>query len=293
MDISGYIEKENELKKYRIKLEKLVEKRTRELDQINSELREEIEKTKNTELQLKKSLVKEKEYSELKSRFISTASHEFRTPLTTILSSVDLIDLFINTEKHDEIFPFIEKVRDSVSSLTSLIDDILVLNKTDRKIIVNKPVSVNVKELVNKIINEILFSSNNNISVIFNSNISDNKKYLIDEKQFSMVCVNLISNSFKYSDNNGKVSVKLKYKNKKLIFTVKDNGIGIEENDLPYIFEQFHRGKNTGNIQGTGLGLSIVKKSVELLQGSIEVKSSKNYGSRFKVKIPVKRSRDA
>lgn len=291
-DITEKVETENELIEYRNELESLVEKRTKQLDLINRELHNEIKKTKETESQLKELLLKEKEFSNLKSRFISTASHEFRTPLTTILSSVDLIDLYIQNQKFYEILPYFEKVRRSVTNLTTLIDDVLILNKTEVSQTTYNPSMINLLGITKQIINDIALNKSEEIKLSFETNIDRDINFMLDQKLYSLLCSNLITNAIKYSPGNSEVKIVLNHFDSKINFSVEDNGIGISESDIPLIFEQFHRGENTQNIQGTGLGLSIVKRAVEIQGGQINVKSKLNFGSKFTVILPALRGND-
>ncbi len=284
-DITGKVEKENELIKYREHLEELVETRTEELDRVNVNLREQLQKEKELEMMLRKSLGKEKELNELKTRFISTASHEFRTPLTTVLASAEMIQRYgkkWNEEKYNE---YIDKIKKSVGYLIKLIDDVLTISRTESGKILFNPDMVDLYKLCTEIIEETKSNINRKHNFVFNFSMRK-IKYNLDPKLLKFILTNLLSNAFKYSPEGGKIELSVSYKKDLIEITVADEGIGIPTEDMIHLFEPFHRSANTVEIPGTGLGLSIVKHAVELHKGKIVLKSELGKGTTFTVDIP-------
>ena len=286
-DITERKQSEEELEKHRNHLEELVETRTKEIDVINRELKKEIEMKNEAQHLLSESLEKEKELSDLKSRFISTASHEFRTPLTSILMSAGLIQRYYNKWDSTKIDEHLERVIHSVKNLTKLIDNVITINRADAGKIILNPVKIDLKELCDRIIEEINFTTSNQLKILLKFNCKETC-HSLDAKQIEIILQNLLSNAVKYSPNGGVVILEVNLKGKKLLFSVIDEGIGIPEEDLPRLFEPFHRGKNSDEFYGSGLGLSIVKSAVKLHGGSIKVNSVLEKGTVFTVEIPIK-----
>lgn len=285
-DITQRIETEKELTEYRENLESIVKSRTKEIESINNALLSEIEKEKQTEILLQQSLEKEKELSELKSRFISTASHEFRTPLTTILSSAELIQRYGKKWEEEKYLDHLQRITNSVDYLTNLMDDVLTISRIESGKIVFTPVETDLKEICNKVISDFKLSDDDKHKLEFNYK-TDQTIFNIDQKQVQMILQNLLSNAFKYSNAGDKIEFTVHTDENILQLKVADTGLGISVNDLPHLFEPFYRSLNTESIQGTGLGLSIVKNAVELHGGTITVNSQLGKGSTFLVSIPL------
>ena len=278
---------EEEIEKHKNHLEELVKTRTSELDNANKQLKEEIEKGKQVELLLKQALEKERELNELKSRFISTTSHEFRTPLTSILSSMQLVQRYRKRWSDETLEEQFLKVKNSIFNLTKLLDDILMISHADSGRIIFNPKLTDIYSSCLEIIKE----TNHKASTRHNFNFkfsSKEKDFFVDPKLIRFIIINLLSNAFKYSPSGGKVGLKVSSENKDLIISVCDKGIGISGEDIKNIFNPFFRGSNAAEIEGTGLGLSIVKRAVELHGGAIKCCSKLNKGTRFEVKIPGK-----
>ena len=285
-DITERVVVETELEMHRNKLEELVAQRTKELDETNKKLKGEIEKEKEIERMLKQSLEKEKELSELKTRFISTTSHEFRTPLTSVLASSELIQRYGRKWSEEKFNHHTSKIKASIEYMTKLLDDVLTINRTESGKIWFNPIMMNLKLACNEMIEEVKSYSNKNHKFRFTYSVNRNS-LMLDPKLIRFIIVNLLSNAFKYSPDGGKVELKISYKKSDLIIIVKDEGIGIPPNDIPYLFEPFHRGENTIEIPGTGLGLSIVKKAVDLHNGKIKFESAEDRGSIFTIVLPT------
>lgn len=283
-DISKRKKAEAEINKYRLHLEELINERTMELAEVNALLEKEIVKQKEAERRVQEALSKEQELNELKSRFISVASHEFRTPLTTILASADLLDLYGREWTSEKIKNFVGKIQDSALYMTQLINDVLLVNRNEAPQVISNPEPADLYELA-----EILFE-NEKLTAIgkldFSFDYKPSKKlYCIDTKLVTQILTNIISNAVKYSPNGGEVSLTIDEFDGYLSFVVTDKGIGISDEDMGHLFEPFYRGKNVGNISGTGLGLSIARKSAEIHNGNLSIESRLNRGTTVSVFI--------
>lgn len=241
-----------------------------------------------TNRKLTTALEKEKELNELKSRFVSVASHQFRTPMAIIQSNTDLVDLILKKNDSQLSRPILKanvRIQREIKTMVGLMDEILVLGKiTSGNTLKLKRKKTNLEDLcheVTDIYNQL--QDKNRKTTITTSGKTKNVN--IDQNLFKHVLSNLLSNAFKYStDINPKI--KIEYKNHSVRILIVDEGIGIPEKDLPNLFTPFHRATNVGDIKGTGLGLSIVKEYVELHGGTIEVQSKLNKGSSFIINLP-------
>ena len=289
-DITEKVKVETELEMHRNKLTELVEQRTRELDQANKKLQLEIEKEKEFEIMLRQSLEKEKELSEMKSRFISTTSHEFRTPLTSVLSSAELIHRYGRKWSDEKLGYHTAKIKKSIEYLTNLLDDVLTISRSESGKIIFDPILVDLKKLCKELIDESRTHANKNHKIDFLFKPKQNDFYL-DPKLLRFIIINLLSNALKYSPNGGPICLSVNEKNKNLIIVISDQGIGISADEIPHLFEPFSRAKNSIGIPGTGLGLSIVKRAVELHSGGISVESTIGMGTKFIIKLPLSKGK--
>ncbi len=241
-----------------------------------------VERTK----ELHDALRKEKELVEMKNKFVTIASHEFRTPLATISFAAESIRSYFQQLTGDEITRKLIKIEDQASHMTNLLDDILTLGKSENgKIRVNR-ISLDVRKFIESIIEEVrsTVKGGRQINLVFSST---NSRISADDKLLRNIINNLLTNALKFSQPDTPVNVKLSGGNGEIVIEVTDQGIGIEESELELIFESFQRGSNVSTVSGTGLGLSILKKAVELMDGSVEVTSTVRRGSTFTVRIPV------
>ncbi|MBI9071172.1 MAG: PAS domain S-box protein [Melioribacteraceae bacterium] len=287
-DITERIETEKELKNYRESLENLVDRRTKELVGTNELLKIEIDKSQYDEQQALTALEKQSELSEMKTKFISTTSHEFKTPLTTILSSIELVELFVNKNETEKMHKHVDRIKRSIDFLNGLINDVLLLNKTETGNIKYEPEILNIKDLAREVFSDIKVSNNYKHKMEFTDSLNGRENFLLDKRLITLILTNLLSNAVKYSPGGGEIVLKLWIEREQLFFEIKDHGIGISDLDLKNISEQFYRGENIQNIPGSGLGLSIVKKAIELHDGQMTVKSELGEGTRFSVILPIK-----
>jgi PAS domain S-box-containing protein len=266
------------LSKLNTELESKVRNRT-------EELAEAIQRLAQSKGEVMRALEKEKELNELKSRFITTASHEFRTPLGTILSSASLIARYEDDANLDKRKKHIERIKSSVSNLTEILNDFLSLEKLEEGVTRCNPERFDFAKLVNDLCEDMRNSVKAGQTITVNYK-GDNEVFL-DRQLLKNALLNLVSNAIKYSPENKPIAVNVNVASEILTVEIIDKGIGIPDEDQPNVFERFYRAKNSGNVQGTGLGLNIVKKYIELMNGTISFVSKYNEGSTFTVEIPL------
>ncbi|MGD8780125.1 MAG: PAS domain-containing sensor histidine kinase [Ignavibacteria bacterium] len=285
IDITERKKVQIENEKYRDHLKNLVNERTAELQYVNKQLKNEIKKQKEAEKKVLHALQKEKELNELKSRFITTASHEFKTPLTTVLSSAELLERYGQRWNEKKYKEQLRKIINSVEGLNVLINDILQAGKAESGTIEFNPQKMNLKDFVEKLVSELMLTtSKHNIDLYC---FLKNEEYCLDENLLRLSLSNIINNAIKYSPGGGTIDIIIEEISSKLKIEIIDEGIGIPGEDIANIFLPFNRSVNAGNFPGTGLGLSIAKKSVELHGGSINVKSKIKKGTKFIIKFPL------
>lgn len=303
VDITEQRAAERRIEKMNAELEQRVEMRTEELAEavnqllnINKQLEFEIQERKAAETALRKSerelrraYEREKELSELKSRFVSMASHEFRTPLSTILSSADIIEAYQKTEQQERREKHTNRIKSAVANLTGILNDFLSLSRLEEGKIQHQPVEFEISHFCHEeVIDELqgLLKEGQRIRC---HGIEERKVYL-DKKFLKNILFNLLSNAIKYSDPGDPIDLTMFLKNDQLLITVQDRGIGIPEEEQQHLFTRFFRAHNVENIQGTGLGLNIVKKYVELMNGHITFESKLGEGTTIEVEIPLEHS---
>lgn len=277
VDISVRKQAEEKLKNYSTELEKQVKNRTLILEEAIQEL----EKTKKD---LHKALDKEKELNELKSRFVSMASHEFRTPLTTMMSSLSLVTKYGEQKDIEKQTKHVSKIKTSINNLTDILNDFLSVSKLEEGKIENLPEEIDLNAFIFEIVGEMNGMATSGQSLV--QQHSGRTAVVLDKKLLKNVLFNLISNAIKFSPEGGKVEINSEATDTSVKISVKDNGIGISKEDQQHLFERFFRGRNATHIQGTGLGLSIVAKYAELMNGSLDFESEKNKGTKFTIIIP-------
>jgi signal transduction histidine kinase len=241
---------------------------------------------KQLEQELRVTLDKEKELNELKSRFISMTSHEFRTPLSTILSSSELLEHYRHRWTEEKQLTHLHRIQIAVKRMTEMLSDVLFIGKAEAGKLEYTPTNFDLIEYCRQMVAEIEMNVSNQHQISFTSNFSSIPCFM-DEKLLGHILSNLLSNAVKYSPSDSLINLTLTCVDERAIFEIQDQGIGIPQEDLPRLFESFHRAGNVGNIIGTGLGLAIVKKCLEVHQGTIEVKSTLGKSTVFTVTIPL------
>jgi|SRR5919199_4357293 signal transduction histidine kinase len=274
-------QKEKQLQIANENLERRVEERTAELKRANEQLRE-------LEAQLRQALAQEKELSEMKSRIITTISHEYRTPLTTISTSAEMLEYYRHKWDEDRQLKHFHRIRSAVKHMTALVDDVLFLNTAEFEKLEFQPAPLNLVSFFREVVDELQSTVRNGCHLTFTNRCECTPRAL-DAKLLRQILTNLLSNSIKYSPDGGKISLQLACEQNNVIFSCSDEGIGIPPEDLQNLFESFSRASNVGTIAGTGLGLSIIKKCVDLQGGQITVESKVGVGTTFTVSLPLER----
>jgi PAS domain S-box-containing protein len=253
-------------------LEAIVELRTLELTDALRQLQQSKE-------ELSKSLEKEKDLSELKSRFLSMASHEFRTPVSTVLSSAYLIGKYNSAEDEPKRRKHLERIVSSVNMLTDILNDFLSVGKIEEGKIPVRFSEFNIHELISSIAEEMKSNLQKGQQIVCYH--KGEPMVFMDASILKHILMNLISNASKFSHEGGLIEIRSSQSKENITCSVKDYGIGISKEDQQHLMERFFRGANAGNIQGTGLGLHIVSKYAELMNGKVKCKSVAGKGSEF------------
>jgi two-component system sensor kinase FixL len=278
-DTSHQREAEERLKEYAAHLEELVEERTLSLKQTVLALQQAKE-------EVSLSLEKEKELGQLKSRFVSMASHEFRTPLSAIQLSVSLIDKYASGVNSASINKHVVKIKNAVGNLTTILNDFLSLEKLEAGKVEPAFVDFDLVKLSEEITEEMQLIAKENQNIIYeHTGIAAIVK--LDPNLLKNCVFNLISNAIKYSGENTFIEFNTEINETSCVITIKDNGIGIPEADQQSLFEAFFRAHNTGNIPGTGLGLNIVARYTLLMHGRVDFTSVVNQGTIFTISFPI------
>ncbi|MBO9631882.1 MAG: PAS domain-containing sensor histidine kinase [Chitinophagaceae bacterium] len=291
VDITQRKESEARLVEKREQLEQVTEEiRTLNADLENKVeertmiLKDALQELEKSQQDLHEALDKEKELNEIKSRFVSMASHEFRTPLSTVLSSAALIGKYTQSEDQDKRDRHIKRIRDAVKHLNDLLEDFLSLGKLEEGKVLTHTGPVDLKEFLEETVEEMkpVLKSGQEILV----HCSGDDLITTDKKLLKNILINLLSNAAKFSPEGTAIRVDAANDNNLLRLAVQDKGIGISEEDLHHMFTSFFRGRNAINIQGTGLGLHIVKRYVDLINGSISLQSKLDEGTTVTVELP-------
>lgn len=272
-DLSRQKEDEQKIKSYTEELEEKIKERTEDLIRSINEL--ELAKENVSAL-----FEKEKELSQLKTRFVSMASHEFRTPLSSIQLSASLIDKY--AEKHDltNVEKHTYKIKNAINNLTTILNDFLSLEKLEAGKVEAAFSNFDLIAFAEEIVEEMQLISKQNQLIVYQHTGTSSQIYL-DPNLLKNCIINLISNAIKYSGENTMIQFNSVLDKDKLTIEITDNGIGIPDVDQSSLFEPFFRAHNTGDIPGTGLGLNIVKRYVGLMDGTVECLSQQNKGTTF------------
>ncbi len=245
-----------------------------------------ITEQKLAESEIQKALAQEQSLNEFKSRFIATVSHEFRTPLSSILSASELLEHYSHKWTAEKKVKFLHQIQASVGQMKTLLEDVLTISSSDADKLALNPTPLDLVQFCQQLIEQVSLGDHNRCNIQFTTTHA-NWPTLLDEKHIRQILGNLLSNAVKYSPEGGEVVFDLILQPHQANFTFKDHGIGIPADDLEHLFDLFHRGQNVGTIQGTGLGLGIVKRSIDLHQGSINVISEVGIGTQVKVVMPL------
>lgn len=215
------------------------------------------------------------------------ASHEFRTPLSTILSSASIINRYTKSENQEQRDKHIKRIKSAVNNLTGILNDFLSLSKLEEGKIEYQPTEFEIIEFCSETSDEIQGLLKPGQYIKFDCTIPKTIVFL-DNRVLKNVLFNLLSNASKYSSEDAKITCRLSIVNRYLHLQIIDEGIGIPKQDQQHLFGRFFRASNSMNIQGTGLGLHIVKQYVELMKGTVSYESEENKGSIFSITIPLK-----
>lgn len=273
-----------------------MEKLTEDMRLLNSQLEikveqrtqiltEALEKLEQSQKELSEALEKEKELSEIKSRFVSMASHEFRTPLSTVLSSASLLSRYTAADDQEKRNKHIDRIKDSVKHLNDILEDFLSLGKLDEGKVGASLSAFDLKELIDDVVEEMKTQTKAGQKIEYY--YEGNYEVYSDKKLLRNILINLVSNAIKFSEEEMSIWINCKVADDGITISIKDEGIGIPEGDREYLFSSFFRGANAANIQGTGLGLHIVKRYVDLLHGNIHLQTDLQNGTTFMLTFPV------
>ena len=259
--------------------EKTIQDRTKDLEN-------EIVIRKATETKLNEALEKEKHLSELKGRFVSIVSHEFRTPLAGIVTSIEiLLNSFVNKRFEWNKVKYFDRIKSNIDRITKLMDDVLILGKKDSGKLIFTPELIDIAAFIEELRDSNYKTADGN--KLFNIHIKgEHHKVMIDNNMMYHILNNLLSNAVKFSRNKKKPDITINYLENGLELIVKDYGIGIPENEIPNLFQSFTRASNASGIEGSGLGLVIIKQLVESHNGKVTMESKLNSGSTFTIFIP-------
>jgi signal transduction histidine kinase len=247
-------------------------------------LKEALQELEKSRQELNEALKKEKELNEIKSKFVSLASHEFRTPLSTILSSASLIPSYENEEGQHNREKHVERITSSVMHLNGLLEDFLSLGKLEAGRESPVTLQFNLKEFFGDMMEEMKMRLKPGQTIQLKREGVDD--FATDKRLLKNILLNILSNAIKFSPDNSDITMKVNNTKKELLISVADNGIGIPEEDRQYLFSSFYRGKNASDVQGTGLGLHIVKRYVDILNGNINLQSELKKGTTINIELP-------
>lgn len=292
VDITQRKEIENSMLKQKAELEKITDK----IRQLNADLeikveertlilKEALQKLEESQQELSEALDKEKQLNEIKSRFVSMASHEFRTPLTTVLSSASLLSKYTTSKDQEKRDKHIQRIKNSVNNLNDILEDFLSLGKLNEGKVDKRMEKVSLKSILLDTVEEMKAILKKKQQFVLDCN--GDCDAFTDKKLFRNILINLISNAIKFSEEGKTISINVRVVGPNAVISVTDDGIGISEEDQHHLFSSFFRAANATNIQGTGLGLHIVKRYIDLLGGDVSLKSELNKGTTVNFTIPV------
>lgn len=293
IDISVRKEAQRQIKELNSELESKIQIRTKELEEsiqklqnANKNLELEIKRRKEAENRIKNALQKEKELNELKTKFLSLVSHEFKTPLSGILTSVVLAGKYKLEEQQDKREKHLNTIKSKVHYLDNILNDFLSIERLESGKVNYKFSTFSLSKLINEVVYNANVTLKSGQEIQYPRNI-ENINLHQDEKILELVLSNLLSNAIKYSPENTLIKLGVETQDGRITFKVADQGMGIPEKDQKHIFERYFRAENALLNQGTGIGLNIAKVHLENLDGSISFSSKENAGTEFIVELPI------
>ncbi|MDR5591918.1 PAS domain-containing sensor histidine kinase [Christiangramia sp. SM2212] len=296
IDISVRKETQRQIQELNNELEDKIRQRTRELREtvqelkdLNLDLEDEIKKRKLAEKRIKTALQKEKELNELKTKFLSLVSHEFKTPLSGILTSATLTEKYTTEEQQEKREKHLVTIRNKVHYLNNILNDFLSIERLDSGRGQYKFSKFGLRRFINEVIYNANITLKEGQEIIYPKEIEDVELYQ-DEKILELIVSNLLGNAIKYSSENTSIWFNINFEGDDILFEIKDEGRGIPQKDQKHIFERYFRAENALLDQGTGIGLNIAKSHISNLGGSIEFESQENVGTTFKVQVPMDKS---
>jgi signal transduction histidine kinase len=268
------------------RLEHRVAARTSDLRTANEQLQEEVTARERAETEVQRALAQEKQLSELKSRFVSMVSHEFRTPLGIITSSAEILDAYLERLSSEERKSNIRDITDATRHMSRMMEEVLLLGRVEAGRMTCRPAPLDLTVLGQRLVDEVSSATANRCPIQF-TGAPGLPEARADEALLRHILTNLLNNAVKYSPPGSPVEFRIEARNHLALFTVADHGIGIPEADARLLFQAFHRGRNVGDTPGTGLGMTIVKRCVELHGGKIAFETHEGRGTAFIVALPL------
>ncbi|WP_373330697.1 PAS domain-containing sensor histidine kinase [Salmonirosea aquatica] len=284
VDITDRKRQENDLRAANEEIQKLNTELEMRVTQRTQELAETLLKLETSQQEVIRALEKERELNDMKSKFVTIASHEFRTPLATILSSASLIGRYVHTEEDEKRQKHVHRIKSAVNNLTEILNDFLSVGKLEEGRMHSVPVEVDLPACCSELMDEIKGVCKEGQQIFYQHEGA--AEAWLDKHLIRNVLINLLSNAIKYSESYTDIWLRTRVDEAGVHLEIQDQGIGIPESDQTNIFERFFRAHNAGNAQGTGLGLNIVKKYLDLMKGEISFTSKTGKGTTFYINLP-------
>jgi len=278
------VKKQTELEKVTFEIRKLNTELEKKVDERTHILQEALQKLEESQTELHEALDKEKHLNEIKSRFVSMASHEFRTPLSAVLSSAALLSKYTKEADQEKRNKHIDRIKDSVRHLNDILEDFLSLGKLDEGRISTDPGEFSLPEMITETLTEVKVVLKPGQK--FNFKYEGEEKVYADKKLLRNILINLISNAAKFSAEDTPITISAKSDHEENTIMVTDKGIGISQKDQEHLFTMFYRASNVTNIQGTGLGLHIIKRYLDLINGTVNLQSTLGKGTSITITFP-------
>lgn len=284
VDITARKAQESRIKEANEEILKLNTELEMRVDRRTQELAETLLKLEATQKDVIRALEKERELNDMKSKFVTVASHEFRTPLATILSSASLIGRYVRTEDNDKREKHVQRIKSAVNNLTEILNDFLSIGKLEEGHMHSVAVKIDMPSCCVELLDEIKSVCKEGQEIIYSH--EGTEEAWLDMHLIRNVLINVLSNAIKYSEAYTKIWLRTKVEGGDIYFEIQDEGIGIPKKDQEHVYDRFFRAHNAGNAQGTGLGLNIVNKYIELMKGKIWFESEPGKGTTFYITLP-------